>query len=106
GPVRDRRVGKDQRRWVDPKFWIGRRVGDEIAVAIAIGLVEIAARTVLGAGEADRSGAEDECREKCRDGFAVPRHGPPLGPSAKALMAIRTGLVMPASLAMPLTGCQ
>src|ERR1700722_2036705 len=90
GRVLDRRIGEDQRRRVDPKFWIGRRIGDEIAVAIAIGLVEVAARTVLGVSEADRSGAEHECREKCRDGFAVPRHGPPFGPSAKSLMAIRT----------------
>jgi hypothetical protein len=32
----------------------------------------------LGAGEADQSGAEDECRKKRRDGFAVPRHDLPL----------------------------
>src|SRR6202035_2470472 len=88
--VLDRRIGEDQRRWVDPKFWIGRRIGDEIAVAVAIGLVEIAARTVLGAGEADQCGAKHEYREKCRDGFAVPRHCFPLGSKYQKPTAIRT----------------
>ena len=51
GGVFDRRVGEDQRRRIDELLGIGRRVGDQIAVAVAIGLVEIAARAVLRAGE-------------------------------------------------------
>src|SRR4029077_3916434 len=101
--VLDRRIGEDQGRWVDPKFWIGRRIGDEIAVAIAIGLVEIAARAVLGVGEADQSGAEDECRKKRRDGYAVPRHGlPPSVPAPKALR--RAGTLGPARQLSPQCG--
>ena len=47
--VLDRRVGEDQRRRIDQLLRIGRRVGDQVAVAVAVGLVEIAARTILRA---------------------------------------------------------
>jgi hypothetical protein len=106
GRVLDRRISEDQSRWVDPKFWIGRRIGDEIAVAIAIGLVEVAARTVLGVSESDQSGAENQCREKCRDGFAMPRHGLPLRSQCQKPNGDPDRSVIPGSLAMSLSGCQ
>ena len=37
---------------VDGLTVFGRRVGDQVAVAVAIGLVERAARAILGGGQA------------------------------------------------------
>src|SRR5262249_52278808 len=64
-----------QRRRVDQLLRIGGRIGDEIAIAIAIGLVEIAARTVLRVRCADQGSAGDEWREEARDGANLPYHG-------------------------------
>jgi len=47
GRILDRRIGKDQRRRIDQPLGIGRRVGDKIAVAVAVGRVEHPALATL-----------------------------------------------------------
>src|SRR5262249_57736134 len=55
----DWRVGKNQGWRIDELFWIAWGIGHQVAVAIAIGLVEIAARTILRAGRCHQTPAYD-----------------------------------------------
>src|SRR5581483_4929224 len=65
--VLDRGICKNQRRRIDELLGVARRVGHQVAVAVAIRLVEIAARTILGAGHANATQYEYECDEDARD---------------------------------------
>src|ERR1700704_1469704 len=66
GGILDRRVGKDQRSGVLPLAWIGRRVGDEIVVLVAIERVELAAvAAFLRSGAAARQHRQGECEDGC-----------------------------------------
>ena len=61
GRVFDRGVGEDQRRRIDPLLGVGRRIGDQVAIAVTIGLVEVAARAVLRDGGARVGRDKERC---------------------------------------------
>jgi hypothetical protein len=64
GRILDRRVGKDQRGRIDELLRISRRIGDEIAVAVAIVFLQIAARAVLSRG-GTRESEGDQPSQSC-----------------------------------------
>src|SRR5262249_25668427 len=76
GGVFDWCVGKDKCRGIDQLFRIGRRIGDEIAVAIAVSLVEISARTFLRVSQSEHA-AGNECSKKAHDEFDLLCQGQP-----------------------------
>ena len=83
--VLDRRVGEDERRRIDDLFGVARRVGDQVAVAVAIGLVEIAARAILR----ERAGAKADCEGDGRENSNVSGHFPLVANRGRAVDRVK-----------------
>jgi hypothetical protein len=62
-------------------FRIGWRVRNKIIIAVTIGLIEIAARTILRVNRANQTGAQDETSKEYYESIGLPCHGRPLDPS-------------------------